>query len=179
MQIRSLKILSKLLSVCLLLSIPASGFCRSEDRFPYHIDRIAEKEMVYPYSFDKVWGAALTVIRDNADAVSENMRIRDIKTFRSDIRSNKGSQLIIYTSSHEDRKGFLEMILPEFTYQALFIYPIEDMKTGVSTNKAVFVLYNGAVLDIEQNARQFYSTQPDESILLKIRDLLKDADNEK
>jgi hypothetical protein len=174
-----LKILSKIILTFFLLSIPVSGFCISEERFPYHIDRIAEKEMIYPYSFDKVWDAALIVIRDNANKTSEDMRIKHIETFRSDIMCNKGSQLIIYTSSHKDRKGFVEMILPEFTYQALFIYPIDKMKTGVSTNKAVFVLYNGAVLDIEQNARQFYSTQPDESILMKIRDLLKDADNEK
>lgn len=176
---RSLKVSIKMILTCLLVLLPLSGFCGPEEMFPYHIDRTVEKEIIYPYSFDKVWDAALAVMQNKASVMSEDMRKKNIKTFRSDIRINRESQLIIYTSSHKDRKGFLETVLPEFTYQLLYIYPVDKMKTAILTNNANYILYNGAVLDIEQNARQFYSTRPDEDILLKIRDRLKDEDSEK
>ena len=178
MQERLLKILGEVVLTYLLVLVPLSGSCATEEAFPYHIDKTVEKEMIYTYSFDKVWDAALTIMKNKANALNEDMRKKNIKSFRSDIRSDKASQLIIYTSSHKDRIGFVEMVLPEFTYQVLFIYPLDRTKTGVSTNRVNYILYNGAILDIDQNARQFYSTRPDEEILLKIRDRLKDDDNE-
>ncbi len=174
MQIRLSKIISKIFFISLIIAIPAGSFGESMGDFPFHIGETVKKEMMYNYAFEEVWESALLVLKNIDNVVTREMQEKGIKSFKTNIISDKSSGLITYTTTHLGEKGFFRAsVLPKFTYQTLLVKSLENKKTRIYYHEITYISYNEPAFTEDIIARRLDFTPSGESIFKEIQKSLR------
>ncbi len=174
MRINLLKVINKIFYAGLIIAIPSSGLCEAAEDFPFHMGKTAEKEMTIDYSFDDVWEATLTILKGIDDVTTREMREKGIESFKSNIKDDKNSGLIIYTTTHKGERGFFTArVLPTFTYKVFFIEALKKMRTRIYFHEINYISYDGVIFSDNIFAPHLYFVPSEEKILEEIQDRLK------
>ncbi len=174
MQIKLLKVISKIFFVGLIIAVPSSSLCEAVEDFPFHVGKAAEKGMTFDYSFDDVWEASLAVLKDIDNAATAEMKAKNMKSFKSNIKDDKNSGLITYTTTHKEKKVLLTAkVLPSFTYKVFLIEAIEKQKTRIYFHKINYISYKGVLFGDNVFVPHLYFALSEGNFLEEIRSRLK------
>ena len=171
--------------LCFVLFIlPVCCFAEEEKEhpFPYFMKDVAERKMVYPYTFDEVWNAVLLVSEDMNKASDKLAQEKRIKELKKDIKSDKNSGLIIVMNSHKGSRGFFSMQWPAFSTTVFYIKPLEGQKTQVYCRRINYCSYNWFIMDAYGSlvpGRFLLLTPVEGKILNDIENKLMEQSNEK
>jgi hypothetical protein len=157
-----------------ILSFPLSVLAKSDEQFPYRINKTVEKEKTYDYAFETIWETALILIGEMEGIRSSSLQEEGMKSVRSSVKSDKSSGIITFSLTHKGNKGYLTDEKSLFYYQVLLIKPLGEKRTRVYFHEINFYLYDRYVFHGKQLARYVDFTPSVINIMDKIYTRLKE-----
>lgn len=143
MQIKLSRILSSIIVLIAMSVVPENGLASSAEKFPFHIGDTVNKEVVYPYTFEETWNAALTSVREMSDIAEADLKWQEYKEPKVFMESDRSAGLITLKVTHKGKRSFLQFDPSAFTYRMLFIRSVEDQMTCVKAKEINYISYDG------------------------------------
>lgn len=179
MRIKFLRNINRVLVIGVMLSISVSSFGESHENFPFHVGKTIEKEITYGYAFEDVWNVIFEVLKNIDDVTKRVMEERGLKSFKSNIKSDRDSGLITYTTTHKGERGlFTAGVLPTFKYKVFLVEPLEKRRTRMYFHEISYISYDGNVFNDNAFARRLDFVAPEEKILEEIKNRLREKSYE-
>lgn len=178
MQTVLLKIINRVFWAGIILSVPLNVLAKSDNDFPYHINKAVEKEKTYDYAFEDIWETALILIKEMEEIRLKDLREEKLNSVKAQIKSDKSSGLITFYLTHKGKKGFFSKEESLFYYQVLLLNPLGKQRTRVYFHEINFFSYDHYVFSGKQDARYVDITYSANDILDKILIRLKGKDVE-